>query len=102
MSATAYGWLVLAFPLAGALINGIGFRALRGRAAGGIGTAAVGVALPPPLRGLIGLPFLASLGMLIKLLDVGGDERHFTSSLYDYASAAGLDIHMNILVDPLS
>src|SRR4051812_11950971 len=90
MSATAYGWLVLAFPLAGALINGIGFRALRGRAAGWIGTAAIGLA------------FLASLGMLIKLLDVGGDERHFTSSLYDYASAAGLDIHMNILVDPLS
>jgi NADH-quinone oxidoreductase subunit L len=90
MSATAYGWLVLAFPLAGALINGIGFRALRGRAAGWIGTAAIGLA------------FLASLGMLIKLLDVGGDERHFTSALYDYASAAGLDIHMNILVDPLS
>src|SRR5689334_14557206 len=90
MSATAYGWLVLAFPLAGALINGIGFRALRGRTAGWIGTAAIGLA------------FLASLGMLFKLLDVGGDERHFTSSLYDYASAAGLDIHMNILVDPLS
>src|SRR3954465_8459731 len=90
MSATAYGWLVLAFPLAGALINGIGFRALRGRAAGWIGTAAIGLA------------FLASLGMLIKLLDVGGDERHFTSSLYDYASAAGLDIQLNVLVDPLS
>jgi NADH-quinone oxidoreductase subunit L len=90
MSATAYGWLVLAFPLAGTLINGIGFRRLPGRTPGWIGTAA------------IGLSFLASLGMLFQLLDVGTAERHFTSSLYDYASAAGLDIRLNILVDPLS
>jgi NADH-quinone oxidoreductase subunit L len=90
MSATAYGWLVLAFPLAGTLINGLGFRRLPGRTPGWIGTAA------------ITLSFLASLGMLVELLDVGGDKRHFTSSLYDYASAAGLDIHLNILVDPLS
>ena len=37
MSATAYGWLVLAFPLAGTLINGIGFRWLPGRTPGWIG-----------------------------------------------------------------
>ena len=90
MSATAYGWLVLAFPLAGALINGLGFKRLPGRSAGWIGTAA------------ILLSFLASLGMLAQVLDVGTEERHFTSSLYDYASAAGIDIQMNILVDPLS
>ena len=90
MSATAYGWLVLAFPLAGALINGLGFRLWRGRTAGWIGTAA------------IGLSFLASLGMLFELLDVGSEERHFTSALYDYASAGGLHIQLNILVDPLS
>jgi NADH-quinone oxidoreductase subunit L len=90
MSATAYGWLVLAFPLAGTLINGLGFRRLPGRAPGWIGTAA------------ITLSFIASLGMLIKLLDVGASERHFTSSLYDYASAGGLNIQLNILVDPLS
>src|SRR5829696_7239994 len=90
MSATAYGWLVLAFPLAGALVNGLGFRLWRGRMAGWIGTAAIGLA------------FLASIGMLVQLLDVGTAERHFTSALYDYASAAGLDIQLNILVDPLS
>jgi NADH-quinone oxidoreductase subunit L len=90
LSATAYGWLVLAFPLAGVLINGLGFKWLRGRSAGWIGTAA------------ILLSFLASLGMLAQVLDVGTEERHFTSSLYDYASAAGIDIQMNILVDPLS
>jgi NADH-quinone oxidoreductase subunit L len=90
LSATAYGWLVLAFPLAGVLINGLGFKWLRGRSAGWIGT------------GAILLSFLASLGMLAQVLDVGTEERHFTSSLYDYASAAGIDIQMNILVDPLS
>ncbi|HKH23114.1 MAG TPA: proton-conducting transporter membrane subunit, partial [Solirubrobacterales bacterium] len=90
MSATAYGWLVLAFPLAGTLINGLGFSRLPGRLPGWIGTAA------------ICLSFLASLGMLFQLLDVGTSERHFTSSLYDYASAGGLDVKLNILVDPLS
>jgi NADH-quinone oxidoreductase subunit L len=90
VSATAYGWLVLAFPLAGALINGLGFKRLPGRSAGWIGTAA------------ILFSFLASLGMLFQVLDVSTEERHFTSSLYDYASAAGIDIQMNILVDPLS
>jgi NADH-quinone oxidoreductase subunit L len=90
LSATAYGWLVLAFPLAGALINGLGFKWLPGRSAGWIGTAA------------ILLSFIASLGMLAQVLDVGTEERHFTSSLYDYANAAGIDIRMNILVDPLS
>jgi NADH-quinone oxidoreductase subunit L len=90
VSATAYGWLVLAFPLAGTLINGLGYRWLPGRTPGWIGTAA------------ILLSFVASLGMLAQVLDVGAHERHFTSSLYEYASAAGVDIQMNILVDPLS
>jgi NADH-quinone oxidoreductase subunit L len=90
LSATAYGWLVLAFPLAGTLVNGLGFRVWRGRTAGYIGTVAIGLA------------FVASVAMLIKLQSVGPDERHFTSSLYDYASAGGLDIQLNILVDPLS
>ena len=40
MSATTYAWLVLAFPLAGFLINAFGWRVLPGRAAGWIGTAA--------------------------------------------------------------
>jgi NADH-quinone oxidoreductase subunit L len=90
LSATAYGWLVLAFPLAGTLVNGLGFKLWRGRTAGWIGTAAILLA------------FAASLGMLFQLLDVGSSHRHFTSSLYDYASAAGLNIQLNVLVDPLS
>jgi NADH-quinone oxidoreductase subunit L len=90
VSATTYAWLVIAFPLAGCLITGLGWRWLPGRTAGWIGTAA------------IALSFLASLGMLTDLLDHPAEERQLTSSLYDYATAAGLDIQINVLVDPLS
>jgi NADH-quinone oxidoreductase subunit L len=87
---TTYGWLVLAFPLAGSLLIAFGYRLLPGRSAGWIGTAA------------IGLSFLASLGMLTQILDLPVEERQVTNSLYDYASAGGLDIQLNVLVDPLS
>jgi NADH-quinone oxidoreductase subunit L len=90
MEPTTYGWLVLAFPLAGTLVISLGWRVLPGRSAGWIGT------------GAIALSFLASLGALVQILDLPAEERQLTSSLYDYASAAGLDIEMNVLVDPLS
>jgi NADH-quinone oxidoreductase subunit L len=90
MSATAYGWLVLAFPLAGTLIVSLGWKRLPGRSAGFIAT------------GMIGLSFLATLGALVQLLGDPVDARQHTSSLYNYASAAGLDIKLNVLVDPLS
>jgi len=90
LSATAYGWLVLAFPLAGTLIVSLGWRRLPGRSAGWIGT------------GMIGLSFLASIGALVQILGDPVDARQHTSSLYDYASAGGLNIQLNVLVDPLS
>jgi NADH-quinone oxidoreductase subunit L len=90
VEATTYGWLILAFPLAGSLMISLGWRLLPGRSAGFLATA------------MIGLSFLASLGALFQILDLPVDERQLTSSLYDYASAAGLDIQMNVLVDPLS
>src|SRR5919106_2822775 len=90
MSATAYGWLVLAFPLAGTLIISLGWRWLPGRSAGWIGT------------GMIGLSFLASIGALVQILGDPVDARQHTSSLYEYASAGGLDVPLNVLVDPLS
>src|SRR4051794_41842668 len=40
--------------------------------------------------------------MLVKVLDLPVEHRQLTSSLYDYASAAGLKIQLNVLVDPLS
>ena len=90
MSATTYGWLVLAFPLAGFLINAFGWRVLSGRAAGWIGTAAIGLA------------FLSAIGALVMVLDKPVESRELTSNLWTYASGAGLDIKIGILVDPLS
>ena len=90
MEATTYGWLVLAFPLAGAITIGLGYRWLHGRAAGWIGTAA------------IGLSFLSAVGALVGLLDHPGEERQLTDTLYEYASSAGISFDLGILVDPVS
>jgi NADH-quinone oxidoreductase subunit L len=90
VNATTWGWLVLAFPLAGSLIIAFGRPFLPGRSAGWIGTAAIALA------------FAASIGALVQMQSLPAEARHLTSSLYDYASAAGLDIKLGIFVDPLS
>jgi NADH-quinone oxidoreductase subunit L len=90
VSTTTYGWLVLAFPLAGMLVTGLGFRSLAGNLAGWIGT------------GAIFLAFLAALGALISLQGHSPEHRELVSSLWSYASTAGIDAQMSILVDPLS
>ena len=90
MSATTYAWLVLAFPLAGSIVTALGYRTLPGRTTGIIATAA------------IALSFLNGIGALVMLQDEPAEERHLTSSLWDYANAGGLDIQLGILVDPLS
>jgi NADH-quinone oxidoreductase subunit L len=91
--ASTYGWLVLAFPLLGTLISGLGFRRLQAispRACGWIGT------------GAIFLSFLASLGALIALQGHSPAHRQIVSSLWNYASTVGIDAQFSILVDPLS
>jgi NADH-quinone oxidoreductase subunit L len=90
VSATTWAWLVLAFPLAGSLFTALGYRALPGRAAGWVGTAAIGLA------------FACAIGALVQLLGLPGEHRQLTSSLWDYANAGGLDVKLGILVDPLS
>jgi NADH-quinone oxidoreductase subunit L len=90
MSATAWAWLVLLFPLLGAITIGLGFRALPAKAAGVIGTAAIGLA------------FLCGIATLVSLLGEDPETRHHASALWDYASVAGLDIKLGIYVDPLS
>ncbi len=90
MSTTTYGWLVLAFPLLGTLVTALGFRALPGRSAGWIGTAAILLA------------FLAALGALISLQGHAPGARQLESSLWDYASTVGINAQLSILVDPLS
>jgi NADH-quinone oxidoreductase subunit L len=90
MSATTYAWLVLVFPLAGSIVIALGWRRWPGRLAGWIGTGAIFAS------------FVSALGALVMLQDRPEDARELTSSLYEYASAAGLDIELGILVDPLS
>ncbi len=90
MSATTYGWLVLAFPLLGTLVIAFGYRVLPGNWAGAIGTAAIGLA------------FLAALGALIKLQGHSASHRELESSLWNYASTVGINARLSILVDPLS
>ena len=88
--ATTWAWLVLLCPLVGSLTIAFGRALLPGKAAGWVGVAAIGLA------------FACSLGALFSLLGEPVSNRQLTSSLWDYASAAGLDIKLGILVDPLS
>ncbi len=90
MSTTTYGWLVLAFPLAGMLVSALSFGRLRGNLAGWIGTAAIFLA------------FLAALGTLISLQGHAADHRQIVSTLWTYAATAGVNAQISILVDPLS
>jgi NADH-quinone oxidoreductase subunit L len=90
LSAGTYGWLVLAFPLAGSILIALLWRVLPGRTAGWIGCAAIGLA------------FLNALAALIQIQDKPEEARQVTSSLWTYASTAGVDVQLGILVDPLA
>src|SRR5881227_2808992 len=90
MSIALCGWLVLAFPLAGMLVISLGWRALPGRVAGWIAS------------GAIGLAFVSSVLLLIKLLDRAPEHRVVVSNLYDYFHTAGLNVDLGIYIDPLS
>ena len=85
MSATSYGWLVLAFPLLGTLIVSLGWRSLPGRSAGWIASAAI-----------LG-SFLSALGALSQL-----DAEAHVDSAWTYAATADFAADLAILVDPLS
>jgi NADH-quinone oxidoreductase subunit L len=90
MSATGWSWLVLLFPLLGSIVIALGYRTIPAKAAGAIGT------------GAIALSFACGIAALVSLLGDEPEARHHASSLWDYASAAGLDIKLGIFVDPLS
>jgi NADH-quinone oxidoreductase subunit L len=90
MSATAWAWLVLFFPLLGSIAISLGFRAIPARVAGIVGTAAIGLA------------FVCGVAALLNLLGDEPEARHHASSLWDYASAGGLDVQLGIYVDQLS
>ncbi len=90
MSATAWGWLVLAFPLAGMLVIALAGGRLSERLIGAIGTLAIGLA------------FVCAIGALASLMGHSPAHRQQVSSLWHYAFSAGIDARLDILIDPLS
>jgi NADH-quinone oxidoreductase subunit L len=90
VSVATYGWLVLAFPLAGAIVIALGWRFWTDRTAGWIGSAAIFLA------------FLNAVGALVQLQDKPAAARHVTSSLWTYTQTAGIDVQLEIFVDPLA
>jgi NADH-quinone oxidoreductase subunit L len=85
VSATGYGWLILAFPVAGMLVVSLGWRVLPGRLPGWIASAAIFGS------------FLASLGALNEV-----DAEAHVDSAWTYAATADFRADLSILVDPLS
>jgi NADH-quinone oxidoreductase subunit L len=90
MTATSYGWLVLAFPLAGMLVVSLGWRVLPGRLPGWIASAAI-----------LG-SFICSILALIDMQDLPAEERHLVDSAWTYAATADFNVDVSILIDPLS
>ena len=90
MSTGTWGWLVLAFPLAGTVVVALGWLRWRGRTAGWIGT------------GAIALSFVSSIGALASLLNKAPEARSVVSNAFDYVHVAGISVKLGILVDPLS
>ena len=85
-----FGWLILLFPLVGAITIGLTWRLLPWRVHGIIGTAAIGGA------------FVCSVLAFFKLQSLGEEERQVVGVAWDYAYASGVDAQLSILLDPLS
>jgi NADH-quinone oxidoreductase subunit L len=90
MSVSTSAWLVLALPLAGALLITLGGRWWAPKAAGWLGTLAIAGA------------FVFAVITALKLDDLPEEERVAVASLWDLADAGGVTIELGIYVDPLS
>jgi NADH-quinone oxidoreductase subunit L len=90
MSPTTAAWLALAFPLGGAIVNGLGYKVFKNKTSGVIGTAALAGA------------FVFAVIAFLSLQGREEEHRQLVSSLYDYAVVGSIDAKLSILVDPLS
>jgi NADH-quinone oxidoreductase subunit L len=90
MSLQTYGWLVLAFPLAGTVLIALSAKLVPSKLHGYLGTLA------------IALSFLSAIGALFALLDLPHDGRQVVSVGWDYANTVGVDAQLSLLLDPLS
>jgi NADH-quinone oxidoreductase subunit L len=85
-----WGWLVLAFPLAGMLVISVGFRRLPVAAPGWIASGAI-----------LGA-FLSSVGAFVDMLGEPDSKRVLVDSAWTYASTGDFKVDVAILIDPLS
>ncbi len=83
-------WLVLAFPLAGAILIGLLSRAVPAKVTGYLGTLAIAGA------------FVSAVLTFLALQDRAEDARQVVFVGWDYARSVGVDAQISILVDPLS
>jgi NADH-quinone oxidoreductase subunit L len=90
MSPTTAAWLALACPLAGTIVNALGFRLWRGKVPGLIGTLA------------LALSFVFTVIAFVQLQGNDAHHRQLVSVLYDYAVTGTIDAKVSILIDPLS
>ena len=90
MSLQTLGWLVLLFPLGGAVLIAFSSQVLPSKLHGFIGTLA------------IALSFASAVGALFALEDRGEEERQVVTVAWDYASTVGVDAQLSLLLDPLS
>jgi NADH-quinone oxidoreductase subunit L len=83
-------WLILLFPLAGAVVISLGFRVLPPRLVGALGTAAIAAA------------FICAVNVLLHLQDRGEEHRQVVYVAWNYVNTVGVDGKLSILIDPLS
>jgi NADH-quinone oxidoreductase subunit L len=90
MTTATWGWLILAFPLAGCIIIALGWRSWPGRSAGWLGSLAIALA------------FASSIGAFVSLMAKDPEQRSVVGNAFDYVDIAGVHASLGILVDPLS
>jgi NADH-quinone oxidoreductase subunit L len=89
-SVELFGWLTLAFPLAGTIVVALLGPRLPGRGSGYLAT------------GALALSFASAIGALISLQGLGEEHRQVRAVGWDYANTVGLDAQVSLLIDPLS
>src|SRR3954471_15275345 len=90
MSLDTLGWLILLFPLGGAVLIGLTFKALPWRVHGIIGTLAIALA------------FVAAVLAFLKLQSLDPENRQHVAVAWNYAKTVGIDAEISLLLDPLS
>jgi NADH-quinone oxidoreductase subunit L len=90
-----FAWLTLLLPLAGTIVNALGYKVFRGRLPGVIGTA------------FLAASFACAIAMFAALQGLGEEEKQVRAIAWDYAVVAvgegqRLDAQLGLLIDPLS